>query len=95
MTGSVYGANWENVYAMLPWVLVFVPLTYIFARSVNVLELGDQVAAGLGTKVQLQRFCLLLISVALAGSAVAFAGGIGFVGLETGGLWTTARGRHA
>ncbi|UVI31027.1 FecCD family ABC transporter permease [Paenibacillus spongiae] len=81
MTGSVYGANWENVYGMLPWVLVFVPLAYIFSRSVNVLELGDQVAAGLGTKVQLQRFCLLLISVALAGSAVAFAGGIGFVGL--------------
>lgn len=31
--------------------------------------------------VQLYRFSLLFISVALAGSAVAYAGGIGFVGL--------------
>lgn len=81
LTGSVYGANWENVYSMLPWVLIFVPLSLFFARSVNVQELGDQVALGLGSRVQLHRFALLFVSVALAGSAVAFAGGIGFVGL--------------
>ncbi|WP_257348633.1 FecCD family ABC transporter permease [Pseudalkalibacillus decolorationis] len=81
LTGSVYGANWENVYAMLPWVLIFVPIALLFSRTVNVQELGDQVALGLGSRVQLHRFVLLFISVALAGSAVAFAGGIAFVGL--------------
>lgn len=81
LTGSVYGANWENVFAMLPWVLIFVPLSLFFVRAVNVQELGDQIATGLGSRVQLNRFVLLFISVALAGSAVAFAGGIGFVGL--------------
>jgi len=81
LTGSVYGANWENVYSMLPWVLIFVPLAFFFSREVNIQELGDEVALGLGSRVQFQRFNLLFISVALAGSAVAFAGGIGFVGL--------------
>ena len=81
LTGSVYGANWDNVFAMLPWVLIFVPLAMVFARTMNALELGDAVASGLGMRVQLQRFNLLFISVALAGSAVAYAGGIGFVGL--------------
>ncbi|AKG37058.1 FecCD family ABC transporter permease [Paenibacillus durus] len=81
LTGSVYGANWNNVYSMLPWVLVFVPLSLILSRKVNVQELGDEVALGLGTKVQMDRFMLLFVSVALAGSAVAFAGGIAFVGL--------------
>lgn len=81
LTGSVYGANWENVYSMLPWVLIFVPLALLFSRAVNVQELGDQVALGVGSRVQLHRFALLFVSVALAGSAVAFAGGIGFVGL--------------
>lgn len=81
LTGSIYGANWSDVIGMLPWVLVFLPLTLFFARTVNVKELGDDVAQGLGVKVQLNRFILLFISVALAGSAVAFAGGIGFVGL--------------
>ena len=81
LTGSVYGANWDDVYSMLPWVLFFIPLALVFARTMNALELGDSVAAGLGMKVQLQRFILLFVSVALAGSAVAYAGGIGFVGL--------------
>jgi iron complex transport system permease protein len=81
LTGSVYGANWENVYSMLPWVLIFIPLALFFSKTANAQELGDQVASGLGVRVQLHRFGLLFISVALAGSAVAFAGGIGFVGL--------------
>ncbi|MFB5674039.1 FecCD family ABC transporter permease [Paenibacillus terreus] len=81
LTGSVYGAKWDDVYAMLPWVLVFIPFSLFFARTANAQEMGDHVAAGLGVKVQLHRFALLFISVALAGSAVAYAGGISFVGL--------------
>jgi len=81
LTGSVYGANWSDVRAMLPWVLLLVPLTLLLSRKVNVQELGDDLATGLGSKVQRNRLVLLLVSVALAGSAVAYAGGIGFVGL--------------
>ncbi|UHA73404.1 FecCD family ABC transporter permease [Paenibacillus sp. 481] len=81
LTGSVYGASWAKVYAMLPWVLIFVPLTLLFSRTANAQEMGDQVATSLGVRVQMHRFGLLFVSVALAGSAVAFAGGIGFVGL--------------
>jgi iron complex transport system permease protein len=81
LTGSVYGANWNNVISMLPWVIIFVPLTLLLSRKVNIQELGDDLALGLGSNVQLNRFALLCISVALAGAAVAFAGGLGFVGL--------------
>jgi iron complex transport system permease protein len=81
MTGSLYGANMKDVYSMLPWILILIPATMILARIVNVKELGDDVATGLGVKVQFYRFLLLFISVSLAGASVAFAGGIGFVGL--------------
>ncbi|PIC64656.1 iron ABC transporter permease [Sporosarcina sp. P13] len=81
LTGSLYGSNWGHVFAMLPFILIFIPLTCILARSVSAKELGDDIAVGLGVKVQSRRFTLLLISVALAGSAAAFAGGIEFVGL--------------
>lgn len=81
LTGSVYGTNWNNVLAMLPWTLIFVPITMLLARKINAQELGDDLAMGLGLNVQLNRCLLIFISVALAGSAVAFAGGIGFVGL--------------
>ncbi|MNW30085.1 putative siderophore transport system permease protein YfhA [compost metagenome] len=81
LTGSVYGASWEQVLTLLPWTLIFIPLAMISARHLNVHELGEQVAAGVGAAVQRQRLGLLLITVALAGSAVALVGAVGFIGL--------------
>lgn len=81
LTGSIYGASWEHVYALLPWVMVFIPLAIVFSRNLNVQELGDEIAKGVGNPVQFHRSILLFISVALAGSAVAVAGAIGFIGL--------------
>ncbi|MDR6999541.1 iron ABC transporter permease [Neobacillus niacini] len=81
ITGTVYGSSWKNVATMLPWTVTFLIIALIAARTVNIQELGDEIATGLGGKVQKQRFFLLMISTALIGSSVAFAGGIGFVGL--------------
>ncbi|MUT67266.1 iron ABC transporter permease [Paenibacillus sp. NEAU-GSW1] len=82
MTGSIYGASWEkDVYTLLPWLLVLLPLTWLMARHVNVGALGDEVAGSAGANVQLHRLLLLLLSVALAGAAVAIGGAIAFVGL--------------
>ncbi|MGG1597296.1 FecCD family ABC transporter permease [Paenibacillus naphthalenovorans] len=81
LTGSIYGASWDNVYALLPWLIIFIPLALIYSRHINVQELGDDIAMVLGAPVQHHRLMLLFISVALAGSAVAVAGAIGFIGL--------------
>ncbi|GGX54920.1 FecCD family ABC transporter permease [Saccharospirillum salsuginis] len=81
LTGSLYGAGWQDVYGMLPWVAGFVPLTLLAARPLGLMGMNDSHALGLGLAVGRYRLLLLLCSVALAGSAVAFAGGIAFVGL--------------
>ncbi|MFD1957405.1 FecCD family ABC transporter permease [Paenibacillus thailandensis] len=81
LTGSVYGATWSDVYALLPWTAVLIPLSVFYSRAAGVMELGDETASGLGVRVQAHRLSMLAICVALAGSAVAYAGGIGFVGL--------------
>jgi iron complex transport system permease protein len=81
LTGSVYGRSWEEVFTLLPWLVVFLPLTLVRARHLNALALGDEVATGLGVRVELERGVLVLASVALAASAVATAGTIAFVGL--------------
>lgn len=81
ITGSVYGANWSNVSILVPWILLFLFITFVYARTINIQELGEDVATSLGGRVQKQRVTLLLISTALIGGSVAFAGGIGFVGL--------------
>lgn len=81
MTGSVYGRNWQHIRAFLPWLVVFVPLSLLLARDLNALNLGDDVARGLGNSVERQRTLLVFTSVALAGASVATAGTVGFVGL--------------
>lgn len=81
LTGSVYGRSWEQILILLPWLAVFLPLALLRFRHLNALNLGDEVAKGLGARVELERGLLVLASVALAASAVATAGTIGFVGL--------------
>jgi iron complex transport system permease protein len=81
ITGTVYGSNWNNVAIIVPWTLILLVIVMMLARNVNVQELGDEIATGVGSQVQKQRFGLLLLATALIGSSVAFAGGIGFVGL--------------
>ncbi|MFD0676109.1 MULTISPECIES: FecCD family ABC transporter permease [unclassified Paenibacillus] len=81
LTGSIYASNWENVLTVLPWTLILIPIAFILARHVNIGQLGDDIAASAGSRVEFNRLLLLLVSVALAGSAVSVAGGIGFVGL--------------
>ena len=81
LAGSVYGRTWEQVFTFLPWLIVFVPMALTLARHLNALNLGDDVAKGLGTRVEWQRGLLVLVGVALAGAGVATAGMIGFVGL--------------
>jgi iron complex transport system permease protein len=61
--------------------MVFLPLAFVLARWLNVLNLGDEPAKGLGMRVERGRGVLLFISVALTAAAVAVAGTIGFVGL--------------
>lgn len=81
ITGTVYGSNWTNVITLAPWAVIFLLLSFAMARNINIQELGDEIATGIGGSVGKQRFLLLMISTALIGSSVAFAGGIGFVGL--------------
>lgn len=81
LAGSVYGRSWEQLTVFLPWLTGFGLLSLLMSRELNALQLGDEVARSLGSRLELQRGLLLLSSVALAGSAVATAGSIGFVGL--------------
>ncbi|KTC09148.1 iron ABC transporter permease [Pseudomonas marginalis ICMP 11289] len=81
LTGSVYGASWPEPRALASWLVVVLPLLVLLARQVRVQQLDDDLAQGIGVRVQWLRAGLLLVSVALAGLAVAWGGAIAFVGL--------------
>lgn len=64
-------------------VLILLALTAVFFlhNELDVLALGEETAQGLGMDVKTTRALLLVLAAALAGSAVSFAGLLGFVGL--------------
>ncbi|MDR9751561.1 iron ABC transporter permease [Pseudomonas sp. SZMC_28357] len=53
----------------------------LLAGQVNVLNAGEAIASGLGQRTGLIRLLMSALIIALAGSAVALAGSIGFIGL--------------
>ncbi|GEQ32477.1 FecCD family ABC transporter permease [Marinilactibacillus psychrotolerans] len=81
LSGSIWNAHWPAVFSLLPWTLLLIPISMYKARTLNILQLGDQMAVGLGVSLELERAKLVTIGVALAGVSVSVAGGISFLGL--------------
>jgi iron complex transport system permease protein len=81
LTGSLNGTGWAQVRPLVIALAVLVPVAVLLARHLRILDLGDDAATGLGTRVEGVRSSLLLTGVALAAVAVASAGPIAFVAL--------------
>lgn len=81
LAGGLWGRNWTHVASLAPWALPALALAWVLGPRIDVLSLGDEVARGLGMRVERQRAALLALAVLLAASAVAVAGPIGFIGL--------------
>ncbi|RIX60274.1 iron ABC transporter permease [Paenibacillus nanensis] len=81
LAGSIWGTTWKFVFALLPWIVLLIPYVLYKARTLDVLNLGETTATGLGAPVKREQLLLIAASVALAGASVAVSGGIGFVGL--------------
>lgn len=81
LAGSIWGSNWKFVLSLLPWIIILIPFVISKARVLNVLNLGDLTATGLGASIERERRVLLAAAVGLAGASVSVSGGIGFVGL--------------
>jgi iron complex transport system permease protein len=81
LSGDIWGTNWKFVAILAPLILLLLPFALYKAHILNIMNLGDQVATGLGIQVEKERRLLLLAAVALAGFSVAAGGGIAFLGL--------------
>ncbi len=79
--GSLAGRDADIATQVLPFLVMGILLSLASARGLNTLALGDDVARSLGQRVHLARFVAALAVVVCAGSAVAAAGPIGFIGL--------------
>lgn len=81
LLGSLAGRTWDYVQLVWPWLAVTIPVALLCGRALNVLQLGDEMAEGLGLKVLRTRFLIALLSAALVAAVVAVCGPIGYISL--------------
>ncbi|EGQ7782229.1 iron chelate uptake ABC transporter family permease subunit [Vibrio parahaemolyticus] len=81
LTGSLSAVDSQQWLQLWPFATLGLVLAMGLARNLNLLALGDEVAVGLGGNIRLTRLISGLAVVLLAGTSVAIAGPIGFVGL--------------
>lgn len=81
LAGNIWGTSWYQVKALLPYLLILIPLLLGKARILDLLLLGEEASLALGVRVERERRILLVVAVALAASCISVSGGIGFIGL--------------
>lgn len=81
MVGGADGMTWQHVATIAPYSLVGLAIALVMARSITVLSLGEDVARGLGQRVERVRLAAIGLVAVLAGAAVAVTGPIALVGL--------------
>lgn len=84
LTGSLADADWTYVFititALALGLIAIVPLS----RQLDMLRLGDDVAAGLGVKVTLSRAAVVIVAVLMLSIATSAVGPIAFVSFLAG-----------
>ena len=81
LTGSLWGRSWSYLNVVLPWLVVLLPLPFIFCRDLDTLGLGENKASTLGVTVNKVQISVLVLAVALSTTAVAICGPVAFLGL--------------
>ena len=81
MLGGFSGMTLSAIQGAGGYLFAGTALAFSLAVDLNVLQLGEECAAGLGLHVGRVRFFAILAAALLAGAAVSFAGLLSFVGL--------------
>lgn len=81
LMGSLAMRSWDNVYMLIPFLAVGLPLLIIYGQSLNLFVLGERHAAHMGIRVERTKLIVLISSTLLTAAAVSVSGVIGFVGL--------------
>ena len=81
MVGGLSARTWPHVDMLLPYTIGAGLLTLCSAQRLNILQLGDDMARGIGLAVERTRILLTALAALLAASAVSVVGLLGFVGL--------------
>lgn len=93
LAGTIWGTTWHHVFLLLPWLVILIPLILLKGLSLEVLELGNDIAVGLGVKLKRTQLFFLVCGVCLAAVSVSVAGSISFIGLIAPHIARQLKGR--
>lgn len=79
--GSLWGSSWVYVAVTAPIILVLTGIVFYKNRTLDVMDLGDELAIGLGVRAERERKMFFVLAVCLAACATSVAGNIAFAGL--------------
>jgi iron complex transport system permease protein len=81
LAGSVAGRDLNLFWQVLPYICIGLVLGLTLSKQITILSLGEDTARSLGQSTAIIKILAAIAIVLLAGSSVAIAGPIGFVGL--------------
>jgi iron complex transport system permease protein len=81
LAGSFNAVTWAQALVALGTVVVLLPAALALSRPLAVMMMGDELATGLGVRVERRRLELVVVGVAAVSLATAVAGPIAFVAL--------------
>ena len=79
--GGMIGTSWEQLQVIVPFIIVGLLIAMALAKQLTILSLSEEVAVGLGQKVQKLKALLIFATILLAGASVALVGNMTFIGL--------------
>ena len=95
LTGSLADAQWTDLPILATTTLFGAMLLLALDRNVSTLQLGQEMAAGLGVRVSRVQFQVIIVGVLLLSVATATTGPISFVSFLSGPIATVLVGRGA
>ncbi|SHO47095.1 FecCD family ABC transporter permease [Anaerocolumna xylanovorans] len=79
--GSVTGNSWNQLKAAVPVIGAGILIAVLLSGRISILSMGEEVALGLGVRLNFVKTVGTIVVVLLAGTSVALAGTITFVGM--------------
>lgn len=81
LSGSLNDADWPRCLIMLGAVVLLLPIAIRLRRPLLIMQLGDDVANGLGVRLKSTQAAIIGVAVLLSAAAVTTAGPVGFIAL--------------
>lgn len=94
LMGSFHSASWDDVFAMLPWLLPCAAAIILLRHPVRLLSLGDEEARALGVPAGAMRYAALAAATGLVAATVSVAGAVSWIGLIVPHLCRIASGEQ-